>query len=133
MPAVLVVDDNELARNLIAMPLAEVGFNVETASGGREALEKFKAGHHEMVITDILMTEGEGIGLIRSLLADNPDLPIVAVSADPGTNEASSLSMAIKMGAKKTLSKPFTAHDLLYAVGSLLGSDGEQGAEAQTA
>ena len=115
------------------MPLAEVGFNVETASGGHEALEKFKAGHHEMVITDILMTEGEGIGLIRSLLADNPDLPIVAVSADPRTNDASSLSMATKVGAKKTLAKPFSAHDLLYAVGALLGGDGEAEPEAQTA
>jgi CheY-like chemotaxis protein len=132
MPAVLVVDDSELARNLIAMPLTEVGFNVDTASGGYEALEKFKAGHHQMVITDILMAEGEGIGLIRSLLADNPDLPIVAVSADPRTSDSSSLSMATKVGAKMTLAKPFTAHDLLFAVSTLLAG-AEQGAEPQPA
>lgn len=133
MPRVLVVDDNELARNLIAMPLTEVGFNVETASGGYEALEKFKAGRHQMVITDILMTEGEGIGLIRSLLADNPDLPIVAVSADPRTNATSSLAMAVKVGARKTLSKPFSATDLLTVVGALLSGEDEAAARAQPA
>ena len=63
MPRVLVVDDNELARNLIANPLTEVGFNVETAAGGFEALEKFKAGHHQMVITDILVETLEGMGI----------------------------------------------------------------------
>ena len=120
MPAVLVVDDNELARNLIAAPLAEVGFSVETAAGGHEALEKFKAGQHQMVITDILMTDGGGIVLIRSLLADAPDLPILAVSADPRTNEGSSLTLAAKVGARRTLAKPFTALDLLAAVGELL-------------
>ncbi len=125
MPSVLVVDDNELARNLIAMPLTEVGFHVETASGGFEALEKFKAGHHQMVITDILMADGEGIGLIRSLLEDSPDLPIVAVSADPRTSEGSSLAMATKMGARETLSKPFSALDLLAVVGTLLAGEDE--------
>ena len=123
MPSVLVVDDNELARNLIAMPLTEVGFNVETAAGGFEALEKFKASHHQIVITDILMADGEGIDLIRSLLADTPDLPIVAVSADPRTNPTSSLAMATKMGARKTLSKPFSALDLLAVVGTLLAAE----------
>ena len=131
MPAVLVVDDNELARNLIAMPLAEVGFSVETAAGGIEALEKFKSGRHQMVITDILMADGEGIGLIRSLLAENPDLPILAVSADPRTNATSSLAMAIKVGARKTLSKPFSALDLLSVVGALLA--GDDAARAQPA
>lgn len=130
MPAVLVVDDNELARNLIAMPLSEVGFSVETASGGHEALEKFKARRHQVVVTDILMTDGEGIGLIRSLLESDPDLPIVAVSADPRTNPTSSLAMATKVGAKKTLSKPFTAYDLLSAVGALLGEDGDSAAQS---
>ena len=120
MPAVLVVDDNELARNLIAVPLAEVGFTVDTASGGHEALAKFRAGRHEIVITDILMTDGEGIGLIRSLLADAPNLPILAVSADPRTTESASLTLAVKVGARRTLSKPFTALDLLAAVGELL-------------
>ena len=129
MPAVLVVDDNELARNLIAMPLSEVGFSVETAPGGHEALEKFKAHRHQVVVTDILMTEGEGIGLIRSLLESDPDLPIVAVSADPRTNPTSSLGMATKVGAKKTLAKPFTAYDLLSAVGALLGDDGDSAAQ----
>tara|TARA_R110000868_G_scaffold179562_1_gene419664 strand:+ start:3028 stop:3465 length:438 start_codon:yes stop_codon:yes gene_type:complete len=131
MPSVLVVDDNELARNLIANPLTEVGFSVDTAAGGFEALEKFKANHHQMVITDILMADGEGIDLIRSLLADTPDLPIVAVSADPRTNETSSLGMAAKMGARKTLSKPFSALELLAVVGALLATEDE--AQAQPA
>ncbi|PIW28656.1 MAG: response regulator [Rhodospirillales bacterium CG15_BIG_FIL_POST_REV_8_21_14_020_66_15] len=125
MPAVLVVDDNELARNLIAMPLAEVGFNVDTASGGNEALAKFKVRRHEVVITDILMADGEGIGLIRALLADDPDLPILAVSADPRTNETSSLSMAVKVGARQTLTKPFSVLDLLAVVGTLLSGEDE--------
>jgi CheY-like chemotaxis protein len=133
MPSVLVVDDNELARNLIAMPLTEVGFNVETASGGFEALEKFKAGHHQMVITDILMADGEGIGLIRSLLEDSPGLPIVAVSADPRTSEGSSLAMATKVGARKTLSKPFSALDLLAVVGTLLAGEDEPAPRPQPA
>jgi len=84
-----------------------------------------------MVITDILMADGEGIDLIRSLLADTPDLPIVAVSADPRTNETSSLGMAAKMGARKTLSKPFSALELLAVVGALLATEDE--AQAQPA
>lgn len=130
MPAVLVVDDNEMARRLIAAPLTEVGFSVDTAAGGREALEKFKPGHHQMVITDILMTEGEGIGLIRSLLDHNPDLPILAVSSD-AHGGSSSLATARKVGARQTLAKPFTAYDLLASVGALL--DGDGGAEPQPA
>lgn len=128
MPAVLVVDDNEMARRLIAVPLAEVGFSVDTATGGREALEKFRPGHHRVVITDIMMADGEGIGLIRALLDHVPDLPILAVSADArGRN--SSLAMATKMGARKTLAKPFSAYELLASVGALLDGDERLAAE----
>lgn len=125
MPAVLVVDDNEMARRLIASPLAAVGFTVETASGGHEALRMFRPGHHQVVITDILMAEGEGIGLIRSLLESDPDLPILAVSADARAGETSSLAMATKVGARGTLAKPFSTHDLLASVGALIDGGGQ--------
>lgn len=111
---VLVVDDDEAMRNLLRRRLERAGSIVVTAIDGREALERFRSHQIDAVVTDMVMPEMDGIELIRTLLAERPRLPIIAIS---GVHDwADYLRMAIDLGAKASIQKPVRAHDLTQTV-----------------
>ena len=80
MVKVLVADDEDMVRMVVKQTLAKAGIDVIEASNGREALEMQANDPADVVITDIIMPEQEGIETIVQLRKDYPDLPIIAMS-----------------------------------------------------
>lgn len=119
-PLVLVVDDEESARVSLAAILERAGHRVLTAAGGRAALQRFADYPVGAVVTDIVMTNGDGVSLIASLKSIQPRLPIVAIS---GKAEAG-LAAAKAVGADEILTKPVDADVLVTAVGRAVGKRG---------
>lgn len=120
MATVLLVDDDELLRNLVSRRLKKRGYEVLEAPDGRVALERFRSAPAvDAVVTDLVMPEQEGIETIRHLRALAPALPIVAMSGGVrGTDHI--LKVAGHLGATRTLAKPFQIDDLLEILQGLL-------------
>lgn len=117
---VLVVDDEEADRISLATILEGAGYDVCRADSIRDAAIRYVESPVQVVVTDIVMSEGDGVDLIRGLRQLKPDLPIVAVS---GKGPAG-LAAAKAMGAGRILTKPVDPEELLHAVREVLGAAG---------
>jgi DNA-binding NtrC family response regulator len=116
----LVVDDEEPVRTLFNAYLSHNGHTVRCASNGQSALELYKTERFDVVITDLLMPEMEGIETIRELRRINPSAKIIAISGGGTGKAAHYLLIAQKIGAHYTFDKPVSLHKLLEAVESLV-------------
>jgi CheY-like chemotaxis protein len=110
-PAILVVDDDKLARHTLRHMLEHAGFPVILAAGGRQALRTFQDRPIAAVVTDIMMPSMDGLRLIRELLMLQPSVGIVAIS---GAEKR--LEVARQVGAKAVLRKPIGIAELVQAV-----------------
>lgn len=126
MPRILIVDDDDSVRGLIATTLRATGFDVQTASDGREAVEAFAKAPADLVITDLVMPEKDGIEIVLELRKAHPDLPIIAMSGQ-SSHSPLYLGMAKRLGARRTLEKPFTIKTLVAAVKEVLGESSTGG------
>jgi CheY-like chemotaxis protein len=122
MKRILIVDDNAAFRGPLSLLLQQAGYIVETAGEGCTALRLFQQHSFDLVITDLIMPEKEGLETIMELRRMQPDLKIIAISGGGRLNFDSCLEMARLLGASKTLSKPFTARQILEPVASLLNA-----------
>ena len=102
---ILVVDDDELMRNMIVTFLSSLGHTCLTATGGVDALGKMKGNKIDAVITDIKMPNMDGITLVGELLTEYPGLPIMVMTA---FEEEYSAGIAISVGAREFIKKPFS-------------------------
>jgi len=102
---ILVVDDEEQIRKLIASLLATKGHHVTTASNGLEALDKIVEGKYDVVITDVVMPEMDGIALTEELSKQYQSLPVMVIT---GHTEDYSAETAIALGAREFIRKPFS-------------------------
>ena len=123
MARILVIDDNEMVRDVLSDLLEEDGHEVRTATEGRHGLALLADFTADVVITDILMPGQEGIETIQELRAKNPETKIVAISGGGTRYGLSFLEMAEKLGAHATLSKPIDVNELTAVVGRLLSQD----------
>ncbi|MCG8607790.1 response regulator [bacterium] len=113
MAKILVIDDIEYLRDTISEILRRGGYDTVRAANWRAGLAMFKEYAPDLVVTDVLMPDLEGLDTIRSLKALSPNLPIIAIS---GSTDSPHLQTAIELGATETLRKPFKQEDLLSAV-----------------
>jgi CheY-like chemotaxis protein len=102
---ILVVDDDELMRNMIVTFLSSLGHTCLTATDGVDALGKMKGNKIDAVITDIKMPNMDGITLVGELLTEYPGLPIMVMTA---FEEEYSAGIAISVGAREFIKKPFS-------------------------
>jgi DNA-binding response OmpR family regulator len=116
---VLIVDDDDAVRDLIAATLRAAGFMVHTASNGREAVTLFEQEPADLVITDLVMPEKDGIEIVLALRRAHPRVPIIAMSGQ-STHSPLYLALAQRLGARRTLEKPFTLKSLIGAVQEVL-------------
>ncbi len=116
---ILVIDDDDLVRRTIVMTLSKADYEVEEASDGAIGLQAVSETSFDLVITDILMPNKEGIETIRELRRGNSDLKIIAISGGDRRG-GSFLDMAEKLGADRTLRKPFRPQELLAGVAEVL-------------
>jgi DNA-binding response OmpR family regulator len=117
---ILIVDDETLVRRTLRAMLERAGHVVDEADNGETALRVFAAETPDLVITDIVMPDREGVETIGDLRKANPDLPIIAISGGGSIGEDFFLTLAAQFGATRTLSKPIRQADLLAAVDACL-------------
>jgi len=123
MARILVIDDNADVRAVVADILVSAGHEVEVAEDGGGGIAIQRESPVDLVITDILMPEKEGIETIRDLKEEYPELKIIAMSgAGARLKGTSHLSAAKELGAHAVLRKPFTPDALLDVVEDALAS-----------
>ena len=115
MPRILIIDDDDTLRGIIAKSLTHAGHTVTQANNGRKGVAQFRAEPTDLVITDLVMPEQEGMETIKILHRDFPQTPIIAMS---GGLDGSPLYLDLtrRLGATITLTKPFTLQQLKGAV-----------------
>src|SRR5512139_2365588 len=113
MPAtVLVVDDERNILVTLSRALSMEGHVVETATGGREALEKLAAAPIDAVVMDVRMPDLDGLEVLRRAREARPDLPVVIMS---GHGSIETVRQAFRLGAFDYLEKPITEKEKLVA------------------
>lgn len=121
MARILLADDNADLLLLQYEALSDAGHCVTTASSGSETLKKFRQGAFDLVITDIVMPDGDGLETIVALRNRHPDTKIIAMSGGGRISSDGYLPVAEKLGASRTLAKPVTPGQLLDMVDLVLG------------
>lgn len=114
---VLIVDDEPDLLEMLAYDLESAGYKIETASGGNQALVKFKNNSYDLVITDIRMPDGDGLSLLKNVKAINADIPVLCIT---GFSDSSNQSI-MNMGAFAVLEKPFDFKALHSTLLKVLG------------
>ncbi len=124
MTRILVIDDEPQIRILVRKILEREGYLVTDAQNGKIGMELFQEEPFDLVITDIVMQEKEGIEVIGELLENFPDTKIIVISGGSLNLDGNNLLRSAKiLGAHCTLSKPFEIEDLLNSVKQALESN----------
>jgi DNA-binding NtrC family response regulator len=113
MYKVLVVDDEENIRMLVQEILHEAGYDVVTASDGREALSKVEALNIDVMMLDMNMPGMSGIEVLQEATNHWPDICVIMVTA---VNDINTAVEAMKQGAYDYITKPFDKHGLIQKV-----------------
>src|SRR3954469_4844342 len=105
MASVLVIDDDAAARRLFTEVLTREGHAVRSSADGQLGLQQFKDARPDVVVTDLIMPNREGIETIRAMRAYDPSVPIIAMSGNSGAKFMNFLKVAKLSGAALTLEK----------------------------
>jgi YesN/AraC family two-component response regulator len=116
METILIIDDEAQIRSMVRLILERAGYAVREAQDGSDGIRMFRESPAELIITDLIMPNKDGIGMIIELKKDFPDLKIIAMSGGGLNRPEGYLRGAQKLGAACTLSKPLNRSDLLRAV-----------------
>jgi CheY-like chemotaxis protein len=118
----LVVDDEELLRNLIVTFLSKLGHSCVTAIDGVDALDKMKGNKIAAVVTDVKMPNMDGITLTSKISMQYPELPIMVMTA---FEEEDTAGLAVCAGARDFIRKPFSLNEFSVRLHKMIGySDG---------
>src|SRR5205085_7073680 len=117
-PRVLVVDDEESIRDLLAKTLALAEYDVDVAPDGRSALERMRMYPYDLLIADLKMPGMDGLAVIREAKRYKTDLPVIIIT---GFSTESSAIEAVNLGVAGYLTKPFRVPQVLAAAAKALG------------
>ncbi len=121
--AILVVDDEELVRNLVVTVLSKLGHSCVTASDGVEALNKLRENNFDAVITDIEMPNMDGIILTREISKHHPSIPVMVMTT---YDEEEAIGNAISVGAREFIKKPFSSYEFAIRLHKMINDFGSQ-------
>ena len=120
MASILIVDDEDAIRDLLAGLLATDGYAITTADSGLSALTEAERAPPDLVITDMIMPDLDGIGIIPLLRALKPCPRILAISGGARHGEIDVLTAAENLGADAALEKPLDLMELRAVVARLV-------------
>ena len=120
MPRILVIDDEQYILLMLKKMLERAGYDVDIAINGEEGMRYYQKYPADLIITDIIMPEKEGLETIRELKSYNPDVKIIAISGGGRVDSKEYLESARLFGASKVFSKPFKQGEIINAVQELL-------------
>jgi len=118
--SILVVEDDAAVAFTVREMLSSAGYQVTTAANGVEAIEAYRRSRSDLVVTDLIMPEKDGLETIIDLRRGDPAVRMLAMSGGGRTRNMEFLGMARRLGVRVTLSKPFTREELLMAVATAL-------------
>lgn len=122
MARILLIEDDDAIRHVVRMVLSLHGHQVMEAENGRVGVELFACTGADLVLTDIVMPEKEGLETILELRKKHGAKKIIAMSGGGRMSPDAYLKIAQSMGATKVLLKPFTNDELLRAVKETLAA-----------
>ena len=121
MARILVIDDEQHIRFLLEAFLAQDGHKVDLAENGKEGLKLIERNHYDLLITDVVMPEKDGLELIRELKGHVPRIRIIVISGGGlRLNIQHYLEMAKLLGADRVLPKPLDFLKLQITVNDVL-------------
>jgi DNA-binding response OmpR family regulator len=120
MANILLVEDEEQLRLMLRDVLESAGHEVRVAENGKIAMNAFAVRSAELVITDLIMPEKEGLEIIRELKRDYSDVKIIAISGGGRNNADDYLELAKRFGADHILAKPFSNREFLDVIEKLM-------------
>lgn len=118
--SILLVDDDEQFRAMLSEALTGEGYQVLEASDGEQAIKLYAARPTDLVITDLVMPEKEGLEMIVEIKRLFAGVKIIAISGGGRGNSPSFLKMAKAFGAQRVLAKPFLHSEILEAISQVL-------------
>ena len=123
MAGILIVEDDEELREMISISLKRRKYTVIEAANGREAIIRFKPAITDLIVTDLIMPEEDGLKVIMKLREIKPNLKVIAISGGGKAGPASYLNLARALGADAIYSKPFSLNDLIAKIEELLSNE----------
>ncbi len=120
MKKILIIDDEEPIRKMLKLLLENNGYTVNTAVNGEDGLRVYRAFHPDLIITDLIMPEKEGLETIQEIRQKNPDVKIIAISGGGIGDSDMYLHLAKKIGADHSIAKPVHTKELLSIIDQLL-------------
>jgi len=121
MATVLLIDDDDSVRTILGQTLKFLGHSVIEARNGVEGLKQFAKSGADLVITDLMMPEKEGLEVLMELRRTHPDLKVIAMSGGGRQGVGDNLRMAKYLGATKVLAKPASLEEFKAAILEVLG------------
>jgi CheY-like chemotaxis protein len=126
MATILIIDDDDRLRAVIARILRSLGHELVEAGDGRRGVALVEQSKPDLVITDISMPDQEGIQTVRELRELDAQLPIIVISGEQGVGAYRPLEDARLLGANVVMAKPFEIPEFLGEVQRLLGGDADE-------
>jgi DNA-binding response OmpR family regulator len=115
-PRILLVDDEQSVQTLLTYPLRKDGYDVITASTGKEALDRFREGQFDLVVLDVMLPEVDGFDVCRQLRAGS-SVPIIMLTAK---DEELDKVLGLELGADDYITKPFSMREFRSRVKAVL-------------
>lgn len=120
MARILIIDDEPQIRSMLKLMLEREGYEVVEAPDGVEGIKIYRQNPADLIITDLIMPNKDGIGMIIDLKKEFPDVNIIAMSGGGLNKPDGYLKGAKKLGAACTLTKPIDREEMLRAVKDIL-------------
>lgn len=120
MAGILIVEDDKDLREMLKNSLAKKKYTIVEASNGKEALLKFKPAITDLVITDLIMPDEDGLKVIMKIKEIKPAIKVFAISGGGKAGPANYLNIARALGADEVFPKPFSVNELISKIDSML-------------
>lgn len=117
---ILIIDDDDQFRTMLRKLIERSGYEVIDASSGKEGIKLYRENPADLIITDLIMPDKDGIETIQELKQIFPDVKIIAISGGGRLGANDYLNVAQILGAKRTMTKPINLPELLNAIEELL-------------
>lgn len=116
MARILIIDDESQIRSMLRLMLERAGYEIAEAPDGIEGIRQYRENPADLIITDLIMPNKDGIGMIIDLKKEFPKVKIIAMSGGGVNRPEGYLDGAKKLGATRTLTKPIDREEMLKAV-----------------
>lgn len=120
MPGILIVEDDNELREMLKVSLVRHKFTVIDSANGRDAIVHFRPSIVDLIVTDLIMPEEDGLKVIMKIRELKPSVKIIAISGGGKAGPGSYLNLAKVLGADAVFSKPFSINDLINKIYELL-------------